>query len=312
MSTEQPGFSAVPIGPPWTVDVLADLHAGVYPDDVSADLRRRIGDDPEAMAVMAALDSTVDDLSLMTAPRMPERFALRLDAAIAAESAARTGARPADRPPGFQPTFAPGPPRLTSVPTGPPAYRSPQQFLAPPPARPVPDETSTNVTSLDAARSKRRRWVTGLAVAAAVAAIGTITVTSLNRTPTGGTQAIAPFTTTSSSSSAAAGGAPGNPAPDAGGTALTLEPGKFQAAVDQLSGGSDGPLTNPITSAGCYAANNIKGDDILGVKQVSYLGKQASAVLVQVSQTKATVYVLGLTCGVNGAKDFITAETVDR
>ncbi len=74
------------------MDVLADLHAGRYPQAVAGPLRQRIAGDPGATSVLAALDATVDDLSLLPTPRMPERFALRLDAAIAAEYRAATSA----------------------------------------------------------------------------------------------------------------------------------------------------------------------------------------------------------------------------
>lgn len=84
--------TTVPAGPPWSVDVLADLHAGRYRAEIAGPLRRRIADDPWASSVLTALDATVDELSLLPDPRMPERLALRLDAAIAAEYRATTAA----------------------------------------------------------------------------------------------------------------------------------------------------------------------------------------------------------------------------
>ena len=315
MSTD-PGLAAVPSGPPWSIDVLADLQAGVYSDEVSAQLRSQIADDQEAKAILAALDSTVDDLSLLPEMRMPERFALRLDAAIAAE-ATRAGGSP-ERPldpavargaapspsAGPPPTFRPGPP------PAPPTFRpltivppqSPQQFApaAPPPGPPTSGESS-NVVSLDAARTKRRRWIVGIGVAAAVAAAATITVASLNRS-TGGT-----------GTQADAGPAATAPAtPGASPNALDLQPGRFQDAYSQINGSSSGPLTNPITYAGCMAANKIAQNEVLGVKQVTYQGKEASAVAVEVDATHAKILVVSLQCGVDGGADILASETVTR
>ena len=293
--SSDPGLAPVPSGPPWSVDVLADLQAGVYSDEVAAQLRAPIADDPEAMAIMAALGSTVDDLSLLPAPRMPERFALRLDAAIAAESAARADAS-APAAPTPLPTFRPGPTSapptfrpLTNVPTPAPQFA--------PTATPEP----ANVVSLDAARTKRRRWVTGLGVAAAVVAAATITVASLNHS-TGGTGA---------PDQAAGGGAPAATSPVSP-NALDLQPGRFQDAYQQLKGSKSGPLANAITYAGCMAASNIAQADVLGVKQVTYQGQDASAILVAIDATHAKVLVVSLQCGVDTGADVLASETVNR
>jgi len=80
MSTE----FQVPSGPPWHVDDVADVHAGVYPPDQTAELLERIAADEQGAAILAALDSTVDALSLQSQLTMPDKYVLRLDAAIAA------------------------------------------------------------------------------------------------------------------------------------------------------------------------------------------------------------------------------------
>jgi hypothetical protein len=89
-------------GPPWSVDLLADLQAGALDPDTAAELWPRVNTDPEAMAVLAALEATQADLrefALVPAPPMPAHFAARLDAAIAAESQARaTVPQPAHAP----------------------------------------------------------------------------------------------------------------------------------------------------------------------------------------------------------------------
>ncbi|MFI9380866.1 hypothetical protein [Kutzneria sp. NPDC052558] len=70
-----------PHGRPWSVDLLADLHA-------DGGDRSRL--DADALAVLAALDATQAELAELPPMRMPDHLAARLDAVIAAESAARS------------------------------------------------------------------------------------------------------------------------------------------------------------------------------------------------------------------------------
>ncbi|MFJ9782195.1 hypothetical protein ACIRSS_21595 [Amycolatopsis sp. NPDC101161] len=91
MTDESRGIGGT-VGPPWSVDVLADLHAGVLDDDRAAALWPLVTADPEAREILAALDATQADLASLAdapAPPMPAEFAARLDAALAAEAAAR-------------------------------------------------------------------------------------------------------------------------------------------------------------------------------------------------------------------------------
>lgn len=95
MSDTTRGTGAAP-GPPWSVDVLADLHAGALDAKQSAVLWAQVNHDPEAQAVLAALDEVKRDLdALGDAPvePMPAHFAAQLDAAIAAEAARSQPAR---------------------------------------------------------------------------------------------------------------------------------------------------------------------------------------------------------------------------
>ncbi|MFT7835295.1 hypothetical protein Q5530_03975 [Saccharothrix sp. BKS2] len=76
-------------GPPWSVDLLADLHAGVLDPGTEAELRPLVEDDPEAREILAALDATLHDLrGLRDAPPipMPREVAERIDAALAQEA----------------------------------------------------------------------------------------------------------------------------------------------------------------------------------------------------------------------------------
>lgn len=91
MTDESRGIGGT-VGPPWSVDVLADLHAGVLDDSQAAELWPLVNADPEARAILDALDATQADLASLAnvpAPPMPAQFAARLEAALAAEAAAR-------------------------------------------------------------------------------------------------------------------------------------------------------------------------------------------------------------------------------
>ncbi|HVE96356.1 MAG TPA: hypothetical protein VNA67_05170 [Pseudonocardiaceae bacterium] len=74
--------------PEWSLDLLADLHAGVLTEQAATSLRARAIADSQARAVLAALDTTVADLAVLPIQdptRIPESVAQRLDAALAAE-----------------------------------------------------------------------------------------------------------------------------------------------------------------------------------------------------------------------------------
>ncbi|CRK60696.1 hypothetical protein [Alloactinosynnema sp. L-07] len=158
-------------GDPWSVDLLADLHAGVLEPAQSARLWSQVNADPGARAVIDALDSVGADLELLRdapAPPMPADFAARLDAAIEAESRRAFG----------------GP------------QSTPQQAVAP-------------VVDLAEARRKRSRrlaWGTGLLTAAAAAVAVTFAVLPGSQPTTGGVAA--PATTTASAQPGEATNAP--------------------------------------------------------------------------------------------------------
>jgi hypothetical protein len=80
------GMEHVPMGPPWSVDLIADLHAGVLPPEVAAQLRPRVEADPEAREILQALDATLADLQALPSIPMPDHVAARIDAALAAEA----------------------------------------------------------------------------------------------------------------------------------------------------------------------------------------------------------------------------------
>jgi hypothetical protein len=91
-----------PPGPPWSVDVLADLHAGVLDQAESARLWPQVNADPQARAILAALDEVklgLDRLGKGPVDPMPAQYAARLDAALDAEMRASGRVATAPRPP---------------------------------------------------------------------------------------------------------------------------------------------------------------------------------------------------------------------
>jgi hypothetical protein len=73
-------------GPPWSVDLLAELHAGALDPRTEAELRPLVENDPEAREILAALDATLDDLHNLPPIPMPRHVAERIDAALAEEA----------------------------------------------------------------------------------------------------------------------------------------------------------------------------------------------------------------------------------
>ncbi|WHT19507.1 hypothetical protein N8J89_41615 [Crossiella sp. CA-258035] len=151
----------VPDGPPWSVDLIADLHAGVLDPAVAAQLRPRIEADPEARAVLAALDETQAELAALPPLRMPEHVASRIEAAIENEVRLAMAARPGAAP---------------LAPSAPPQVHQQPQQLAP-------------VVDLAAARRRRTRaigWGIG-ALAGLAAATGLIFAVLPGQQPVTGT-----------------------------------------------------------------------------------------------------------------------------
>ncbi|MEV4051148.1 hypothetical protein AB0J55_08145 [Amycolatopsis sp. NPDC049688] len=164
MTDESRGIGGT-VGPPWSVDVLADLHAGVLDEARAAELWPLVDADPEAREILAALDATQADLASLAhapAPRMPAEFAARLDAALAAEAAAHFPER---------------------------AQRDPAQPERTQPSAPQ----AAPVVDLAAARRKRNKrlgWAAGVLTAAAAAVVA-VTVAIPNTSQQTGTPNVA-------------------------------------------------------------------------------------------------------------------------
>lgn len=230
------------LGPPWSVDLLADLHAGVL-DPVEAErLRAQVDADPEARAVLQALDSVQAELGeLNTAPvePMPAQFAARLDAALAAEAQARWPQAP------------------TRTATTPPA------------ARPAAPSAGAPVVDLAAARKRRNRmaaWGAGILTAAAAAAAFAFVALPDNTTD-GSPSAEGNRTTEQPEGSA--------PSPNA------LSSDNLNEAIPMLTGKEDyGPLENEQGLYDCLEQNDRPVADVLGVSPVTFDGQEAVGALL--------------------------------
>lgn len=147
--------SGAPQGPPWSLELLADLHAGVLDDETATALRPQIEDDPEAIEILAALDATSDDLADLPELTMPEDVSARLDAALAEEIQ---------------------------------AWQAETQPSAEPAAQTSPaDAPESNVIDLAAARQRRRKRITAIGaglLTAAAAVVGVVTFTSVPHSTT--------------------------------------------------------------------------------------------------------------------------------
>lgn len=80
-------------GPPWSVDVLADLHAGVFNEQEAAEMWPRVNADPQARAIIEALEATTAELSGLAsepAEPIPARVAADLDTALQQEQQRNT------------------------------------------------------------------------------------------------------------------------------------------------------------------------------------------------------------------------------
>jgi hypothetical protein len=233
-----------PPGPPWSVDVLSDLHAGVLDPAESARLWPRVNADPDARAILAALDEVkvgLGQLGSAPAEPMPAQYAAQLDAAI--EAQVRASGRVAT---------ATAPPEATEL------------------TRPV-----APVVDLAAARKRRNRmaaWGAGvLTAAAAAAAIAFVAIPGQQTTGTPNAEdgnAANPPTQT-------------EPPDGSSDAPLALRSDNLAAAIGPLNGKDDyGPLGDEQGLKDCLAAHDVPAGDPVGVSQVTLDGQKGVAALM--------------------------------
>jgi len=273
-----PTQGGLPPGPPWPLDLLADLHAdlhaGLLEPDVAGELRRRVDADPEARATFAALDATREDLAALPAPRIPDEVAARIDAAIATEVAARTATtRTATARNATTRNAAPASSTAPTAPTG---------TATVPGAAPGPQ-----VVDLTAERARRRRGLiagAGLLTAAA-AAVAVVAVVNLG----GGTTAGDAVAGATSSSSTTGGGGP-----------LALSSDDIGSALDDALGATDyGPLAGADRLDGCLRANGVRGTQPVGGREVTLDGQPGVLVVLPAGANppRWRLLIVGLQCG---------------
>lgn len=177
--------STAPQDPPWSLELLADLHAGVLDTETAAWARERAARDPWARGVLAALDDTLDELrdpdTNPTSEPIPDDVASRIDLALAEESRSRS-AVPETRqlnPPGpaARPVTATRPP--TPMPTAghppvPAAAQPPGTAGERPPGAVDSSAVRHNVVELGARRRRRARFAWSASLVAAAASIAAI------------------------------------------------------------------------------------------------------------------------------------------
>ncbi|GAA3430414.1 hypothetical protein [Kutzneria kofuensis] len=272
-------------GQPWSVDLLADLHA-------DGGDRSRL--DADALAVLAALDATQAELAALPPMRMPDDVAARIDAALAAEAAARSATQSPVTPHQLPaPAAGPVPPVVPQVTTtgAMPPGTSPQP---PVPLRPAagpmtPPHASAPVAPVvDLAEARRRRnrllGIAGGLLTAAAVAVGVVVVTVPGGS-TGGTPQAIPNTSIQTD--------PQNNGP------LTLHSGDLPGAGAKAIGAQDyGPFTDAGKLRACLVANGLDA----GAKPI--FGRRATvdgkpAVMLLLPTGKAVHYqllVVGTDC----------------
>ncbi|GGM66737.1 hypothetical protein GCM10012275_41530 [Longimycelium tulufanense] len=265
--------AAATAGPRWSLDLLADLHAGALDPEVEAELRSRVAADPQAREVLAALDATVDELAALPPVPMPAEVAERIDKALAAEAWEREASRRG------------------------PAPAPVEQLPSPPPPSSVPVERpAAPVVDIEAARQRRNRrlgWGAGL-LATAAAVLGLVFV-NLPR-DTGG----------SPQPGAADDGAGSPPLALSEGD---VRAGKVP--VNDVLGARDyGPLEGPERIRGCLAAAGITDPgEPLGTRTVQLEQRKAVLVLLPTGEfTRYRLVVLGDECGPD--KPQVLSDTV--
>lgn len=140
---------------PWSLELLADLHAGALDQAESDDLLVRARQDPRSGAVLDALDSTTAELGDLPSPQLPPDVAARLDSALDDEVRAH-----------FRPVSPVRP--AEGLPEEPPEKASEEPF----------GRASAAVTEMHRRRRRRRGGLGAAIVTAAAAAIGIFVLSS--------------------------------------------------------------------------------------------------------------------------------------
>lgn len=250
--------------PPFSTDLLAELHADNVPPEQAELLWPQVRRDPDAVRFLHSLDGVSAELRALSLDDrilhpIPTEVAARLDALLDELS---RGEQPQpvatvhqlhrDGSDGEPPSTRPMP-ALDAVPPEPvpeePLSQDADVLGAAPPDEPM---------SLDGHRTKRLRWFTAAAAAVAVIA-GTLVAVDAATDRT-----VRP-----------------NALPAEHGTSVALDDELSSAAVLSAMGRNDvtGPLSGPGAMAGCVKAA-VPDRTVLGSTNVTYRGESAVLILL--------------------------------
>ncbi|WP_227979020.1 hypothetical protein [Nocardia spumae] len=263
--------------PPFSTDLLADLHADNVPPDEAEALWPQVRQDPEAVDFLHSLDSVTAELRALSLDDhilhpMPTEVAARLDALLDELSRGE------------------GPDRVATV----HHLYTTSPGSEPPSTRPMPaleaisDEVEPSDTeadwasdevpppvSLDGQRAKRWRWFAAAAAAVAVVAGSLVAFDALRDRP------VTP-----------------NALPAKQSTPLALDEDMSSGAVLNVLGRNDvsGPLAGPGAITSCVKAA-IPDRTVLGSTNVTYHGESAVLILLTGPRPpKITALVVGSGC----------------
>ncbi|MEB3370727.1 anti-sigma factor [Saccharopolyspora mangrovi] len=234
--------AGAPQGPPWSLDLLADLHAGVLDGPTADELRRQVEADPEAREIMAALDATSSDLADLPPLTIPDDVSARIEAALQDEVRAWTEDATPTRPVQRMPTM--------SEPAG----------------------ENAQVVDFAAAKARRRRRMTigaglvGVAAAAAAVVFAVLPGTSQNNTA----QPPAPTDTRPSGSQGAPLALTGDQ--------VTLDGKQFSQVMSSDQYVST--LADPQQLIGCLQANGVQGGKPMGAREITLNGRPAQLLIL--------------------------------
>ncbi|MCM6776984.1 hypothetical protein NDR87_23855 [Nocardia sp. CDC159] len=253
--------------PPFSTDLLADLHADNLAPELSAQLWPQVREDPQALSFLCDLDEVRGELRMLANDSrvyhpIPTHVSARLDRLLDDLSQGRApeehvatvhrlpvGPRPADPESGAPPTTRPMP-----------------VVEQPEPTEPTP---------LERRRSRRLRWITAAAAAVAILTSSLVAVDALRERD-------APPTAL-----------PPSPTPTIG-SDDDLPMGTILAAMGRKD--VSGPLSVPGALGACVAAI-VPKREVLGSMNINYRGQPAVLVLLTGPQPpKITVLVVGADC----------------
>lgn len=289
--------SSAPQGPPWSPELLADLHAGALDEQTAAELNPLVLQDPEAAELLAALDATAAQLGEEPEPAIPDAVADRIEAALTAaaqDGEAQSGEAQGGEAQGRGPQNG-----ETAAGADPHAVTGPQPV---PQHKPEP-EAGGRVLDLAAARRRRSRRAlqVGGVLAGAAAVAGAIVLTNVqpernsaqtagadHSTEPGGQESLG----TSEDGGQYSGGQP----------TLAVQGDQVSLSGPQLSEvlGTEryGALSRPEQLVGCLQANGVTSGKPIGAREITLNGEPAQLLIVPAGRIgQFRLLAVGPECG---------------